>query len=128
MQAWSEFRRPLFLGAVLLFGGQQLLRHVLSVPVPALLTAYLGDVVSMPIMLTLALFAQRCLVAHSRTFVFPSSWLLFAWLYVSVWFEVLLPCFSARAVADPFDVGAYALGTLAFSHWLNRAGEEAGQK
>lgn len=125
MQAWSsEFRRPLFVGAVLLFGGQQLLRHVLAVPVPALLTAYLGDVVSMPIMLTLALFAQRRLVAHSRTFVFPASWLLLAWLYVSVWFEVLLPGCSARAVADPFDVVAYALGTLAFRYWLNRAGEE----
>ncbi|GAA4002035.1 hypothetical protein GCM10022408_11710 [Hymenobacter fastidiosus] len=118
----------MFVGAVLLFGGQQFLRYVLAVPGPALLTAYLGDLTSMPIILTLALFAQRRLVAHSRTFVFPDSWLLLAWLSVAAWFEVLLSVFSARAVADPFDVGAYALGTLAFRHWLNRAGEETGRQ
>jgi hypothetical protein len=48
------------------------------------------------------------------------TWLLLAWAYVSVWFEVLLPHFSNQAVADPLDVVAYAVGTLAFRHWLNR--------
>jgi hypothetical protein len=122
MPGWSEFRRPLFVGAVLLFGAQQFGRHVLGVPLPALLQAYLGDVISMPIILTLALVAQRHLVAKLRTFVFPDSWLLLAWAYVSVWFEVLLPHFSNQAVADPLDVVAYAVGTLAFRHWLNRPG------
>lgn len=120
MPGWFEFRRPLFVGAVLLFGGQQLGRYVLGVPIPTLFQAYLGDVVSMPIILTLALVAQRRLVAHSGTFVFPDSWLLLAWAYVVVWFELLLPHFSSRSVADPLDVVAYAVGTLAFRHWLNR--------
>lgn len=123
MPSWSEFRRPLFVGGVLLFGGQQFLRHVLSLPIPALLQAYLGDVVSMPLILTLALVAQRRLVAHSRTFVFPNSWLVLAWAYVAIWFEVLLPHFSDKAVSDPLDVAAYAVGTLAFRRWLNRADE-----
>ena len=125
MPGWPEFRRPLFRGGVLLFGGQQLLRHILVVPIPALLQAYLGDVVSMPLILTLALVAQRRLVARSRTFVFPDSWLLLAWAYVSVWFEALLPYFSNKAVADPLDVVAYAVGTLAFRRWLNRAEDVA---
>ncbi len=34
--------------------------------------------------------------------------------------EGILPYFSARAVADPFDVVAYAVGTLAFRYWLNK--------
>lgn len=123
MRGWPEFRRPLFVGAVLLFGGQQFLRHVLGMPVPALLQAYLGDAVSMPIILTLALVAQRRWVANSHTFIFRDSWLLLAWGYVSVWFEGLLPYFSAHAVADPLDVVAYAVGTLAFRRWLNRAAE-----
>jgi hypothetical protein len=123
MLSGAEFRRPLFVGAVLLFGAQLLLRHGLGVPEPALLRAYLGDVLSMPLILTLALVAQRRLVAHSGAFVFPDSWLLLAWAYVAVWFEVLLPHFSARAVADPLDVLAYAVGTLAFRRWLNRTAD-----
>jgi hypothetical protein len=47
-------------------------------------------------------------------------WLLAAWAYVSVFFEAVLPYFSTTAVADPFDVVAYAMGTLAFRYWLNR--------
>ncbi|WP_460607894.1 hypothetical protein [Hymenobacter terrigena] len=79
----------------------------------------------MPIILTLCLAAQRRLVTHSPAFVVPDSWLLLAWLYVSVWFEALLPHFSAKAVADPLDVAAYALGTWAFRRWLNQPGAEA---
>ena len=93
---------------------------MLGLPISTLLQAYLGDAVSIPSILTLALVASRRLVAHSPTFVFPNSWLLLAWGCVSVWFEVL-PGFSARAVTDPLDVVAYAMGTLAFRHWLNRA-------
>ncbi len=126
MSSWFEFRQPLFLGAIVLFAGQQFLRYVLFVPIPGLLQSYLNDVISIPLMLTVALYAQRRLVARSYTFVFPDSWLLLAWGYVSVWFEILLPCFSVRAVADPFDVAAYAVGTLAFRRWLNRAGRACG--
>ena len=125
MGPWPELRRPLFLGAVGLFGGLQLLRYGCGMPLPVLLTSYLADLLSMPIILTLALYAYRRLVARSCTLVFPDSWLWLAWLYVAVWFELLLPAVSARAVADPFDVVAYALGTLAFRAWLNRADEDS---
>ncbi|MFC7670247.1 hypothetical protein ACFQT0_24920 [Hymenobacter humi] len=110
------------MGSVLVYAAFQLNRYVGHWPVPALLSSYLGDVASMPVILSVALAAQRRLVMHSRTFVFPWSWLLAAWAYVSVWFELALPYFSARAVADPLDVVAYAVGTLAFGRWLNRPG------
>ncbi|WP_052732229.1 hypothetical protein [Hymenobacter terrenus] len=120
MRRWPEFRQPLFVGAVLLYGAYQLSRWVLHVPLPLVLTSYLADLAALPVLLSLALTAQRRLGNHSPSFVFPDSWLLAAWLFVSVWFEVLLPHFSAQAVADPLDVVAYALGTLAFRRWLNR--------
>jgi hypothetical protein len=112
----------LFVGAVLVYVAFQLNRYVGHWPVPAPLSSYLGDVASMPVILSIALAAQRRLVMHSRAFVFPRSWLLAAWAYVSVWFELGLPHISAQAVADPLDVVAYAVGTLAFGRWLNRPG------
>lgn len=120
MRPWPEFRRPLFAGAVGLHGLLQLNRHVLHTALPTPFNSYLGDLLALPVLLTLALAAQRRLGPHSATFVFPDAWLLAAWLGVSVWFEGLLPLFSSHAVADPLDVLAYALGTLAFRHWLNR--------
>lgn len=121
MRRWPpEFRRPLFAGAVLLYALRQANRHWWQWPLPPLLTSYLSDVAGMPVMLTLALAAHRRVVAHSQAFVLPDAWLVWSWVAVSVWFEGLLPLYTARAVADPFDVVAYATGTLAFRYWLNR--------
>jgi len=122
MTSWPELRRPLFVGAVLLYGAHRASRYWLPWPLPAGLSSYLGDLAGMPVMLTLALAAHRRLVVRERTFVLPDAWLFWSWAAVSVWFEGLLPLFSSRAVADPFDVVAYALGTLAFRRWLNRPG------
>jgi hypothetical protein len=55
-----------------------------------------------------------------RTGTLPRSWVVAAWLAVSVWFEGLLPLWSVQATADSLDVLAYALGGLAFQKWLNR--------
>ncbi|SMB99369.1 hypothetical protein SAMN00120144_0157 [Hymenobacter roseosalivarius DSM 11622] len=120
MKRWPEFRHPLFLVAVFLYVGYLANRYLVHWPMPTLLTSYLGDLAAMPVMLSLALAAQRRFVVRSRAFVLPDTWLIAAWLYVSLWFEGILPYFSARAVADPFDVVAYAVGTGLFRYWLNR--------
>ncbi|WP_133272816.1 hypothetical protein [Hymenobacter radiodurans] len=80
MKVWPEFRHPLFVGAVLVYAAYQLNRYLLHWPLPLLLTSYLSDVACMPVILSLALAAQRRLVARSLTFVFPDLWLLAAWL------------------------------------------------
>lgn len=120
MKRWPEFRHPLFIVAVFLYAGYMVNRYLVHWPMPTLLTSYLGDLAAMPVMLSLALAAQRRFVARNRTFVLPDTWLIAAWLYVSLWFEGILPYFSATAVADPFDVVAYAVGTVAFRYWLNK--------
>ncbi|MDQ2793702.1 MAG: magnesium citrate secondary transporter [Bacteroidota bacterium] len=120
MRPWPEFRQPLFVGAVLLHGLLQLNRRVLHATLPTPLTSYLADLLALPVLLTLALAAQRWLGPQPATFVFPDAWLLATWLGISVWFEALLPQFSAHAISDPFDVLAYALGTLAFRRSLNQ--------
>jgi len=114
----AGLRHPLFVGAVLAYGGSQLNRRWLHWPLPAPLTSYLGDALCLPILLSLALALHRALIC--RTGTLPGTWVLGAWLAVSVWFEGLLPRWSAQATADPLDVLAYGLGALAFHRWFNR--------
>lgn len=128
MREWSALRRPLFFGAALLYGALQLNRCWMRWPLPPLLTAHLADLLAMPVLLNLALALQRYLENRPRTFVLRDTWLLAAWLSVAVWFEAVLPQFSAKAVGDPLDIAAYALGTLAFRCWLNRPGWESIKK
>jgi len=40
--------------------------------------------------------------------------IFFAWIYVSVVFELLLPTFSHKFTADLFDVLVYALGAILY--------------
>ena len=115
---WRHLRHPLVGGALVLYAGLRLNRGWLHLPLPPLLSSYLGDVLCMPLLLSLLLAAHRLLINPAGTL--PVAWLVGAWLYVAVWFEGLLPLWSATAVADPLDVLAYALGTWVFHHWLNR--------
>lgn len=114
----TGLRHPLVVGAALAYGSGQLARRWLHWPLPPLLGAYLGDLLCLPLMLSAALALHRLLIC--RTGILPVSWVVAAWLAVSVWFEGLLPLWSAQATADPLDVLAYALGGLAFQRWLNQ--------
>ncbi|MCB2410913.1 magnesium citrate secondary transporter [Hymenobacter lucidus] len=120
MQLPREFGRPAFWLPLLTYVLYQFNARVGHWPLPPLLTAYLSDLLAMPVILTLALVVQRRWVQRNAAFVLPDSWLLGAWLYVALWFEVALPLLSAQHVADPLDAVAYGLGTLFFRWQLNR--------
>ena len=115
---WKPLCHPLVLGAALAYAALRLNRSWLHQPLPLVVTSYLADLLCLPLLLSLALAAHRRLIDHRGTL--PVVWLVGAWVSVSVWFEGLLPLWSPRAVADPLDVVAYALGAWAFQHWLNR--------
>ncbi|MCC3160257.1 hypothetical protein LJ737_23675 [Hymenobacter sp. 15J16-1T3B] len=118
--ALAPLHRPLFVTCAGLYAGYQLLTRGLHLPLPSWVTSWLADALAMPVVLTLALVVQR-LVRRRPQLVLPASWLWAAWLYVSVWFELLAPWLRpARYTADWLDVLAYALGTWAFQRWLNR--------
>lgn len=119
MQLPREFRQAAFWLPLLTYLLYQLNARVGHWPLPPLLTAYLSDLLALPVILTLALVVQRRWVQHRAAFVLPDSWLLGAWLYVAVWFEVVLPLLSAQHTADPLDAVAYGLGTLFFRWQLN---------
>ncbi|MFC6222889.1 magnesium citrate secondary transporter [Hymenobacter artigasi] len=108
----------MFLGSALLYGSYQLNRHWLQIPLPAGLGSYLGDVLFLPLALSLALAAHQ--MVYGRHATLPGTWVLAAWAGVALWFEGLLPLWSAQAVADPWDVLAYAAGALIFQLWMNK--------
>jgi hypothetical protein len=118
-RGWAAgLRHPLFVSAALVYSVLYVNKHWLHWPLPAGTTSYLGDFLSLPLLLSIALAAHRLLIDRADTL--PVAWVVGAWLVVAIWFEGLLPRWSAQAVADPFDVLAYALGALAFHQWLNR--------
>jgi hypothetical protein len=118
MPALAVLRHPLFVGCVVLYGAYQLNHHWLHRPLPPQLTSYLRDVLCMPVMLSIALVAHQ--LVYGRQATLPASWVLAASAFVALWFEVLLPRWAPHAVADPWDVLAYAAGALIFQRWLNK--------
>jgi hypothetical protein len=124
---WAAgLRHPLFAAAVLAYSLLYVNKHWLHWPLPLGVSSYLGDVLSLPLMLSLALVAHRLLIDPAGTL--PVKWVVSAWLVVAVWFEGLLPLWSAQAVADPLDVLAYALGALGFHFWLNKPADDPSQR
>ena len=113
-------RQPLFMVSALLYGGYQIATRVGHWVPPGWAGSWLADALCMPVVLTLVLAVQRAVRRQSQV-VLPNSWLVVAWGYVSVWFELLAPHWQpTRYTADWLDVLAYAAGTLAFRQWLNR--------
>jgi hypothetical protein len=120
MRGPALLRQPLFWASALLYGCYQLNTRWLHWPLPHWFTSYLSDVLCLPLILCLALAAHQ--LVYGRRATLPGTWVLAAWGIVSLWFEVLLPRWSAQAVADSWDVLAYAVGALVFHRWLNKPG------
>ena len=123
----AELRHPLFLLGTAVYGvlvvyrhGGNLAAHWHWPPLPGLVRHHLADLLTLPLLLTLELWALRRLYFRNPAFVMPASWIFSSWVVVSIWFEGLLPRFDATATGDPLDVLAYALGGLIFWRWLNR--------
>jgi hypothetical protein len=84
-----------------------------------LVSDYLADLVAMPIILGIVLWAwrqrpERAPLPLPRIYVASTVFLF------SVLFEWIFPAISPRFTADPWDIGCYALGAMAFCLWLNR--------
>jgi len=117
----AELRHPLVVLAALTYAVLFLNRRYFHWPLPAVINAHLSDALALPVILALALAFFRRLYFQQLAFTLPLSWVISAWLVLSLWFEMLLPALQPdKATGDPLDVVAYALGGLVFWHWLNR--------
>lgn len=113
----QTLRHPVFLSCVLLFLVNQGL-ELMHIYIPFLFS-YLDDLLVMPIVLTLALAAERAYFRNSR-FVLPWTYVAGAVLAFGVCFEALLPLISLRHKADLLDVLAYAVGAVLFHLHINQ--------
>jgi hypothetical protein len=84
-----------------------------------LLSAYLDDLLCLPIVLTITLFLMQRYALGQLDYRLPDGYLLLTFLIFSVVFEGLLPLLSPVYVRDAWDVVAYAAGGILFRQLIN---------
>jgi len=100
-------RNSFFILSVLLFLGHYLIQLRWSIPV---LHAYFDDLLAPPIVLGLALRIFQGPLLSDAHFRFSWPFLLHFILFISIWFEWLMPQMDSRHTADAWDCLVYALG------------------
>ncbi|MCC9138512.1 magnesium citrate secondary transporter [Pontibacter silvestris] len=83
------------------------------------LHAYLDDLLCMPIVLTIALAAERVYFQNPQ-YVIPLHYIIGAVVAFGAFFELLLPFIYTKHIADIADVVAYAAGAAIFQLTINK--------
>lgn len=102
----------------LIFWINQYLEKVRGIFLP-FVHAYLDDLLAMPVILGITLQVYRWIHPQRNHFRFTKVQIIVGFAYISILFELLLPIWSSRYVADPVDVLCYALGSIYFYHLIN---------
>lgn len=85
-----------------------------------LISNYGADLLAMPIVLSIGLWAVRISKPERREYVLSPFLIVFTIVLYSVLFEWVFPSISDRATADPLDAMAYVLGGAFFAWKMNR--------
>ncbi|MGZ5242428.1 MAG: magnesium citrate secondary transporter [Bacteroidia bacterium] len=112
---------PLFLLCLVVFLAEQLLEYSgLFIP---FVHAYADDICALPVLLTIAsagmslvYFGKRSTIYTYRLSFFQ---VVFALIYCIVLFEFVLPHYSAKYVADYWDLAAYFSGAVIYYLFIN---------
>jgi hypothetical protein len=78
---------------------------------------YLADLLCLPIVLSIVLFAMRKMRVVPESFELTPAMILAALIYFSIVFEWLLPLWSDRYQSDFLDIVAYSLGAIAYYYF-----------
>ena len=116
----AELRHPLFMLGTALYLFACINRYWANWQLPTFINSHLADLVDLPLQLTLLLWFMRRIYFRQPSFVLPLSWIIASWVVIAIWFELIMPYFNPRMVADPLDVVAYTLGGLVFWRWMNQ--------
>ncbi len=110
---------PIFILAAGVFWVTYLLEyfHIFTIP---FVHHYLDDLLALPVILTVAVAAQRQWLYRNSFYTLTKIQVIFAVVYVSVLFEGILPAFSVKYTRDVWDMVAYILGAMLFYRFLNR--------
>lgn len=118
------FAHPVFIVCLLLFCLNQLLEW--QQIYIALLPAYLDDALCMPLVLTIALAAERGYFGN-YSLVLPLKYSVWAVLLFGIYFELLLPLISPVYTSDALDVLFYSIGAIVFQLTINKPLKPANQ-
>jgi hypothetical protein len=91
----------------------QLILKFSKTTIPSWYSSYFSDFLCLPLLLFYALWILRK-IKKSSSLILSWKMIFFAWIYVSIVFELLLPTFSHKFTADIFDVLVYGLGGLLY--------------
>jgi len=86
----------------------------------AYLNGYIGDAFAVPVIANISLWFQRVFIIRNNYYVLAKWHVVFIFFYLTILFEVILPCFSKRYTADFFDVLLYFIGSLLFYFVMNK--------
>ncbi|PSR55654.1 magnesium citrate secondary transporter [Adhaeribacter arboris] len=112
-------RNPVFIIAAVTFWITYTLEYFNIFTLP-FVHHYLDDLLAMPVILTLVVAVQRQWVYRTPRYILSKFQVMFAVVYVSFWFEVILPAFSVKYTRDAWDIIAYSLGALIFYRFINQ--------
>jgi hypothetical protein len=77
---------------------------------PGFVQSYLADLCCMPVLLYIALQVLR-LIRRENTYQLKLAPMIFAWIWVSLLSEGVIPLLTQRYTADWWDVCVFAIGT-----------------
>lgn len=109
---------PLFIVSLLSYGVLLALKKT-GHYIP-LLSDHAADLLAMPIVLAIALWAVRKTDATRRNYTFSWLHIAFATILYGFLFEFLFPRLSERHTSDLWDLLAYVIGAFLFALLLNR--------
>lgn len=75
--------------------------------------SYLDDVLFLPLVFGFFRLLKR-VISREPDWDIPHAWMINTLLFVSVYFEGILPLFSNRFTSDPLDIIAYTGGMTAY--------------
>ncbi len=83
--------------------------------------SYADDLICLPMVLGLVLWAHRRLLGKGAGYVLPRRHGLLTLLFFAVYFEGFLPHWSGAAVADFWDLLMYGVGLVVFEMLMNKS-------
>lgn len=118
--AFRYWRDPLCVGAGVVYLLNRCWWKAVAPPSAWLVHGYLGDLLLLPVLVPIALAAQRRLGLRGHdgaptAVELSAHWALWSWCFE--WLGPRLPALAPGAVADPWDLVAYAAGGAAASCW-----------
>ncbi len=95
---------------------------------PPMAASYADDLLCLPLVLGLILWAHRKLLDRGSAYTLPRFHGLLTLFLFASYFEALLPHLNSSAIADPWDLLMYGLGYLVFEMVMNKpSGDVSGK-